>query len=646
MLKNWLKPVIPQPLLEGLTESLGWQIIGADGVPVDWELLKEERDEMSWDIKLKGKGIWNGITAEMKILLNPQFHSAVINISLENTAKFSSPPISAIQPLSLHWSNPNHPIYLRYMGGGLTYGFYPSPAFKEHTFQLLNFASEPMMIESGPDGRSSNKYLPFLAFAMNGAGLISAMEWSAQWYMGLTYPFVSLIAGIPVSGLVLDGKETLTLPPLHLIFFTGDLDEGSNAFRRYLYKFHCPRLNGNPPLPPVSYDHWFGIHCDYDEELLKRQADRCAELGVEYFVLDAGWYAGCGPGGEFSRGVGNWLRIDEKKFPSGIESLAEYVRSKGMKFGMWFEVERAHRESDIVREHPDWFIDIGEEYLHLNLAKKEAQDGIIEIISQWVRKLDLKWIRYDYNIGPKPFWEHIDETGKIQFKYMQGLYRVLDELMKRHPDLLIECCASGGRRIDLGTLKRAHTIWISDHTEDPHICRFMQSGGNRFLPANLLNSAVPNYLSSKERKMTIDFLSRMVGAFSIDGDVASWSEEQSAEVKNLIKIYKRIRHLLVQDFHPLTPQPCNPDEGEVISFVSEDKEECVIFAFRMPNEPMKRRVELRGILPHMDYYVRDLLNPGKPINLVKGDALMREGLELDLTPDCALYYLSIKVGDF
>jgi alpha-galactosidase len=369
-------------------------------------------------------------------------------------------------------------------------------------------------------------------------------------------------------------------------------------------------------------------------------------LGIEYFVLDAGWYAGCGPGGEFSRGVGNWLRIDEKKFPSGIESLAEYVRSKGMKFGMWFEVERAHRESDIVREHPDWFIDIGEEYLHLNLAKKEAQDGIIEIISQWVRRLDLKWIRYDYNIGSKPFWEHIDKTGKIQFKYLQGLYRVLDELMKRHPDLLIECCASGGRRIDLGTLKRAHTIWISDHTEDPHICRFMQSGGNRFLPANLLNSAVPNYLGSKEKKRTIDFLSRMVGAFSLDGDVASWSEEQSLDVKNLIKIYKSIRHLLVQDFHPLTPQPSNPDEGEVISFVSEEKGECVIFAFRMPNEPMKRSVKLRGILPNMDYYVRDLLNSGKPINLVKGDTLMREGLELDLTPDCALYYLSIKGGDF
>jgi alpha-galactosidase len=111
--------------------------------------------------------------------------------------------------------------------------------------------------------------------------------------------------------------------------------------------------------------------------------------------------------------------------------------------------------------------------------------------------------------------------------------------MKRYPDLLIECCASGGRRIDLGTLKRAHTIWISDHTEDPHICRFMQSGGNRFLPANLLNSAVPNYLGIKERKRTIDFLSRMVGAFSLDGDVASWSEEQSAEVKNLIKIIQK-----------------------------------------------------------------------------------------------------------
>jgi hypothetical protein len=91
---------------------------------------------------------------------------------------------------------------------------------------------------------------------------------------------------------------------------------------------------------------------------------------------------------------------------------------------------------------------------------------------------------------------------------------------------------------------------------------------------------------------------------------------------------------LVQDFHPLTPQPSNPNEGEVINFVSEDKEECVIFAFWMPNEPIKRRVKLRGILPNEDYYVRDLLNSGKPINLVKGDTLMSDGLELDLAFRC------------
>jgi len=97
----------------------------------------------------------------------------------------------------------------------------------------------------------------------------------------------------------------------------------------------------------VAYDHWFGIGCDFDEAFMFKLADACSRLGVEYFVLDAGWYAGCER--SFHDGVGNWRRVDLRKFPRGLKPLAEYVRSKGMKFGLWFEVERAHRSSDFAR---------------------------------------------------------------------------------------------------------------------------------------------------------------------------------------------------------------------------------------------------------------------------------------------------------
>lgn len=645
MMKRWLKGVMPNELAEGMNGGLGWQSLRTDGRPVEWEIVTEQQDGDEWSIALRGKEDWSAVTAMMHIRLEPSFRAAIVTVALRNENDASSPPLTCVHPLSLRWSSPKHPILVRTVGGGMTYGFYPSPAYQERTMQFLSFGSEPITIESGPDGRSSNKDLPFLALSMGRAGVVTGMEWSGLWFMSVHSPFVSLTGGIPVSGLRLEAGETLELPSVHLVFFEGELDDGGNAFRRYLYERHCPKLNGELVLPPVSYDHWFGVGCDFDEAFMRRQVDRCAELGVEYFVLDAGWYAGCGRGGQFSTGVGNWLRVDAAKFPDGLEPLAEYVRSKGMRFGMWFEVERAHRQSDMACEHPDWFFDIGDDYLHLDLTKREVQDGIIDIISGWVRRLDVRWIRYDYNIGPKPFWEDADRTGKVQFRYVQGLYRVLDELMERHLDLLIECCASGGRRVDLGTLKRAHTIWFSDHTDEPHVCRFMQTGANRFLPGNLLNSAVPTHLGGGDLgRTTLDFVSRMVGAFSVDGDVASWSSELTLKVRRLVDIYKGFRHLLVKDFYPLTPHPKHPDEGEVVLFVSRAKDEAVLLAFRMPNEPTKRVVKLRGLSPDATYTVRNLLKEDaqvKPLRR-KGEKLMTAGLALDLTEGCAVHQLSIR----
>lgn len=647
MVKKWLKGIIPHKLADSLEEGLGWRIIGQSGQPLEWDVLKEQEEQKGWSISFRGKGEWFEVIAKMEIQFEREFGAVYHKVSLRNEGEKGSPSIIAIHPISLQWLEPEQPILIRTLGGGLTSGFYPSPAYQERTTQLLSFSSEPWTIESGFDGRSSNKDLPFLALVMGKEGIVCGLEWSGLWYMSVHHPFVSLTAGIPVQRLTLDPGESLDLPPAHFVFFEGDLDEGGNALRRYLYEHHCPKLAGRLPLPPVSYDHWFYIVCDFDEELLRREVDICSALSIEYFVLDAGWYAGCGKGGEFSRGVGNWLRVDLAKFPRGIEPLAEYVHSKGMNFGMWFEVERAHRESDIVKEHPEWFLNIGEEFLHLNLARRDAQDGIIQIISNWVEKLGLSWIRWDYNIGPRVYWESADRTGKIQFRYIEGLYRVLDELMKKYPDLLIECCASGGRRIDLGTLKRAHTIWFSDHTDDPNICRFMQSGANRFLPGNLLNSAVPTPLGGGDSGRNIfDFLSRMMGAFSIDGDIASWSPCLINDVKRMIEIYKGFRHLLVQDFYPLTPHPRLPDESEALLFVSRDKREAVLFAFRMPEEPDERIVRLRGLIPNAIYDVEDLLIwwKGKGIKSIKhkGGTLMNKGLLLDLSMNCALYFLKVR----
>jgi alpha-galactosidase len=576
----------------------------------------------------------SGLEVELDLALHELHGAATVSASLNNPTDENAPPITAIRPLVLRFSDALG-AKVRTLGGGLTYGTYPPPSYAERT-SVVRHAGEAIMIESGPDGRSSNRDLPFLMVEIGGAGLVTALEWSGLWRQKASYgPDLTLDAEVPVTDLVLSPGEVLRLPPAHAVFFEGGLDDGGNALRRYIYDLVTPDLGSKRPLPPVSYDHWFGVGCDYDLDFLKSQVDRCDNLGVEYFVLDAGWYAGCGPGGNFSSGVGNWTRVDLEKFPDGIDPLADYVRSSGMELGMWFEVERVHRQSDLAREHPEWCLDLGQDFLHLNLASQGAQDYVIGVVDGWIKRLDLRWTRWDYNIGPKPFWDRFDPSGKLMFHYVEGLYRVLDALMAANPGWLVECCSSGGRRIDLGTLHRSHTAWFSDHTDDPHICRFMQTGANHFLPGIYPNSAVPTDRGAGDHGLSdFDFVSRMCGSLSLDGDIASWSGGLTSRAGELVGIYKSLRHLLVGDFYPLATHPKRPDEWDAAEFASPNGSEAVLFAFR-PDSPQKsKRLKMKGLAPAQTYEVKDPLDD-REVEMLSGTALMHEGLRIALPRDSA-----------
>ena len=228
--------------------------------------------------------------------------------------------------------------------------------------------------------------------------------------------------------------------------------------------------------------------------------------------MDAGWYGGSER--NFADGVGNWERVDEIKFPHGLEPLADYVRSKGLRFGLWFEPERARRGSDWLTQHPDWYWDVGNPVnFMLNLTRPDVQEALIAMLSGWIERLDIRWLRWDHNHPLGQSWDQVDPTGKVQFAYVDGLYRVRRVLLERFPNLLIDNCAGGGNRVDFGTLRYSASMVISDHAEDPHICRLMQTGGARVLPANYMNSSF--YVAADDPEQAIgplELVSRMAGS--------------------------------------------------------------------------------------------------------------------------------------
>ncbi len=646
-LRQHLQAVMGLALLEHLEDSPGWAIESA-GLPIAWERegeIRRDSDTVRWTLAEP-----TGLRADVILVLDRDLHAAILQITLRNPTPNTSISLSAIKPAQLRWANvPREYVQVRSLGGGITCAYYPPSAYREHDVWFRPGLSQPLIIESGADGRSSNRDLPFFQLTLSdpiGAGLIMALEWSGQWRQSLgpawspegTHDVLNWEAGIPVKDLSLAPGESLALPAVHLISFQGNQEAGGNACRRYIYDRISPDLNGRRPVPPAGYDHWFGIGCDFDESSMRRLADRAAQMDLEYFVLDAGWFAGCGPGYEFSSGVGNWERVDAAKFPNGLEPFAAYVRERGLKFGLWFEPERAHRDSDLVRTRPEWFFDIGAAYLHLNLALPEVQDYLIRMIGTWIECLGLEWSRWDYNIGPKPYWEAADPTGKIQFSYMAGLYRVLDTLMTVHPGWLVECCASGGRRIDLGTLRRAHTLWFSDHTHDALVCRFMQTGANRFLPGHLLNSSIVGTVGSSEGAVSdAEVISRMCGAFAVNGDTSSWSPEVVARIAELVGIYKGFRHLLIGDFYPLTPQPARPEECDIVQFSSRDAGEVVVLGFSSIIPVQSVKVRLQALDRNAAYRVWDPLTGSETRE--RGALLLDEGIALSLVTGAAILRL-------
>ena len=256
---------------------------------------------------------------------------------------------------------------------------------------------------------------------------------------------------------------------------------------------------------------------------------------------------------------------------------------------------------------------------------------MIELVGGWIRRLDLRWSRWDYNIIPEAFWDNTDPTLKVQFSYFAGLYRVLDTLMKEHPNWMVEQCAAGGQRIDIGTMKRAHTYWFSDQTTVQSMCRYMQARANRFLPGHLLNSSVAVERGNGDAGFDdTSMISRMLGKLSFDGDIASWSAEFSARAARWVAEFKAIRHLLVQDFYQLLPMPTTADEWDAVQFVTYNGNDAVLFVFAGQSGG-RQTVRLRGLDPEVSYNVSRLLDG--PANRQLGSDLMAAGLSIELSPD-------------
>ena len=450
-------------------------------------------------------------------------------------------------------------------------------------------------------GRSSNiSGFPFFNIETPGEGVMVGIGWSGQWAASLIRDSsigLRVRAGMEKTHLMLYPGEQIRIPKILLLFWEGNRMHGHNLLRRFIYQHHTPKVGQECMLPLVSCNTWFPSGDDGNKANEQNQIELIeaySKLGIEYVVIDAGWFDGL-----WSGGVGNWT-VRQDAYPNGLKPVADVAHRHGIKFGLWFEPERVAAGTRLDKEHPEWLIRLpsGSNYL-LNLGIPEARNWVVDMVSNMIETIGIDYFRHDCNIDPLKYWRAADapnRQGITEIRYIEQLYELWDELLRRHPSLMIEGCASGGRRIDLESISRCHIYWKSDFYFNSVANQGHAYGGNLFLPTNYFNTPLRAFDD-------YDFRSCLGGSLCLGWDPRA-KDFPIDKARGFIQQYKALRPLMLGDFYPLLNYSVQEDQSIGFQFHRQDIEQGMVILFRRSRSPFVTvPVKFNGVKPDTLYQV-------------------------------------------
>jgi len=370
---------------------------------------------------------------------------------------------------------------------------------------------------------------------------------------------------------------------------------------------------------------------------LKSLAEQAAELGIERFILDDGWFSGRR---NDRSSLGDW-NPSVDVFPEGLESLIRHVESLAMDFGLWIEPEMVSPDSALYRAHPDWCLAVEglpratqRHQLVLDLTRADVTDHLYNVIDQLLRRYSIAALKWDHNreLFPIP-------SGSIG--QTQALYRLLDRLRETHPKVEIETCASGGGRVDYALLSRCTRFWASDNNDPIERLRINRSW-LQFLPLRILGHHVgpsPNPITGRMLSMDFRAKTAMFGHMGVEADPSTMSEDDRQTLSAHIALYKEWRDVI---HHGSVYELCSSDEGAAGWFVVQMNRGLALitqslFAQHFEAEPIR----LHGLEPYQRYCVRLLTPwPEHPARYLNSPQVWREGVRMT---GAALAYSGISL---
>ena len=341
---------------------------------------------------------------------------------------------------------------------------------------------------------------------------------------------------------VLATNEAYETPWVACVYSESGTNGASQSFHR--------ELRSSPSHPksarPVTLNIWEAVYFDHHLPTLLRLADRAAQIGVERYVVDDGWFHGRR---NDNAGLGDWW-VDESVWPDGLWPLANHVVSLGMQFGLWFEPEMVNPDSDLYRNHPDWVLSdhryepvYGRQQLVLNLADDDVRAYLFDKIDALLTTYPIAYVKWDMNRS----LVHPSHHGRASVHAQtRALYRLLDDLNAAHPTVEIESCASGGGRIDFGMLRRTARVWTSD-SNDALDRQSIQRGLSHFVPPEYMGAHIgPPRSHTTRRVHSLAFRAgtAFFGHLGIEWNILDATDEQVNSLADVIAAHKRFRHLL------------------------------------------------------------------------------------------------------
>ena len=468
----------------------------------------------------------------------------------------------------------------------------------------------------------------------------AAIAWSGSWEYSITTTqnnTVFFSAGVPGTPTILKPGEEYNSPKIVMTFSNEGAGQASRNLHNYGRMYGV--YNGDKQRPLVL-NSWEGTYMNFNEAKLDTYIPDAAKLGVEYFVLDDGWFGNKYPRNNDTQGLGDWM-VNKAKLPHGIEHLCDLCEQNGIKFGIWVEPEMVCPKSELFDAHPEYATELKGRNVQL-IRNQRVLDLANPVVEEYVYKCvadlltehpRIAYIKWDHNatLGANP-GSHVDldNQGAFSDKFTEAYYRIMARLRKEFPNVIFQACGSGGMRGDIGALQYSEEIWGSDQTNGVNRIS-IQWGWSHFLPVKAVAAHV-GCLNEGDYKFRTDVA--MTARLGVELDPASGNARRLGDpaiIAKGIEVYKQLRPLLHSaDLY----RGRSPMESQVteLTFVSQDKSEAVFFGFKRNRGAKTESLKVSGLDPNAKYKLTELNTDTEPRiaegQVFTGAQLKQNGIEV------------------